>query len=311
MTPDVAASVRARLLTVAKETGEEFERTLARFAAERWLYRLGSSAARDRCILKGAALLAVWLPNPHRATRDVDLLGSGASDDDTIRQLITEVAVTPCPEDGLAFDLGELSIEPIREETEYAGVRALFWARLATAKIRMQVDFGFGDAIAHGPEEVTLPLMLSALPTTTLRAYPREQSVAEKFEAMVQLETRNSRMKDFHDVWALAGAFPFDGTRLRDAVAECFARRRTQWAEEMPAVLTARFYESAAMRARWSSYVSAGAVHDATPRDFAVIGERLVSFFGPVRDAVVANEPLRARWTPAGAWEKVMGDASL
>jgi len=35
MNPDVAASVRARLLNQAKQSGEEFERTLVRFAAER------------------------------------------------------------------------------------------------------------------------------------------------------------------------------------------------------------------------------------------------------------------------------------
>lgn len=42
MSPDVAASVRARLFDEAKNKGEEFERTLARFAAERLLYRLGA-----------------------------------------------------------------------------------------------------------------------------------------------------------------------------------------------------------------------------------------------------------------------------
>ncbi len=310
MTPNIAASVRARLLNVAKTTGEEFERTLVRFASERWLYRLGQSAVRDRCILKGAALLAVWLPNPHRATRDVDLLGSGASDEDALAKLVSSVCETPCPEDGVTFDIGELSVEPIREEAHYAGMRALFWARLANAKVRMQVDFGFGDAIAHGPELVTLPLMLDALPTTTLRAYPREQSVAEKFEAMVQLEARNSRMKDFHDVWVLAGAFTFEGERLSDAVAECFARRKTAWTDEMPAALTAKFYEDATMRARWASYVKAGVAQDAPPPNFASIGERLISFLGPVRDAVMAGEPMPGRWMPTGEWLKVTGDES-
>ncbi len=60
MSPDLAASIKARLLQ-AKEPREEFERTLTRFAAERLLSRLGASAARDRCILKGASLLSFWL----------------------------------------------------------------------------------------------------------------------------------------------------------------------------------------------------------------------------------------------------------
>ena len=66
MSPDVAASIKARLLNQARAQGEEFERTLTRFAAERLLFRLGESAARDRCILKGASLLAVWLPDEMR-----------------------------------------------------------------------------------------------------------------------------------------------------------------------------------------------------------------------------------------------------
>ena len=91
MSPDVAASVRARLLNRARAGGEEFELTLTRFAAERLLFRLGASAARERCILKGACLLSVWLPNPYRATRDVDVLASGPTDDGAIRSLVSEI----------------------------------------------------------------------------------------------------------------------------------------------------------------------------------------------------------------------------
>jgi hypothetical protein len=50
VSPDAAASVRARLLNQARRTGEEFERTLSRCAAERWLYRLGASAPRRPAI---------------------------------------------------------------------------------------------------------------------------------------------------------------------------------------------------------------------------------------------------------------------
>ncbi|MBI1383235.1 MAG: hypothetical protein GC161_19410 [Planctomycetaceae bacterium] len=85
MSPDLTASVRARLLNQAHQSGEEFERTLVRFAAERFLYRLGASSARDRCLLKGASLLAVWLPDPYRVTRDIDLLGPGGLDAAALR----------------------------------------------------------------------------------------------------------------------------------------------------------------------------------------------------------------------------------
>jgi hypothetical protein len=303
MNSDAAASVRARLLDQARKSGEEFERTLARFAAERLLFRLGGSAAGDRCLLKGASLLAVWLPDPHRATRDVDVLASGAVDDSAIRSLVAEICAVPCPEDGLRFDLSELTIETIRPEEEYSGKRARFRAFLGKARIAVQLDIGVGDAVVIEPEEVTYPTMLSALPAPVLRAYPRELTVAEKFEAMVTLDTRNSRMKDFHDVWALAGAFAFEGAAVQRAVAACFERRGTPWTGETPRVLTPAFYQTPEIATRWRNYLAAGAVLVQPPARFEVIGERIVRFLGPVRENIVAHNAFAGTWPPEGPWQ--------
>ena len=114
-------------------------------------------------------------------------------------------------------------------------MRSIPWRK---ARILVQMDVGFGDALAVQPEEIDVPPILSALPAPHVRAYPRETTVAEKFEAMVQLDLRNSRMKDFHDVWALAGLFAFDGAKLQRAIAACFERRGTPWTDEVPRALT-------------------------------------------------------------------------
>lgn len=305
MSSDVAASIKARLLARAKESGEEFERTLARFAAERLLYRLGASPARDRCVLKGASLLAVWLPDPYRATRDVDVLLSGRTSDEAIRTLIEDVCAVECTEDGLRFDLSALTVEAIRAEDEYAGKRVRFRAHLGTARIAVQVDMGVGDALTGPPEEVTYPTILATLPAPHLRAYPRTAAVAEKFEAMVTLDIRNSRMKDFHDLWALSGAFDFDGPALLEAVAACFERRRTSWTAETPRPLTTAFYELEHLQRYWRSYVNAGATLVAPPASFQIVGERIIAFLAPVRNAIVTGEDFQLRWTPGGPWREV------
>lgn len=302
MSPDVAASVRSRLLNQARSQGEEFERTLVRFAAERWLFRLGASSARYRCLLKGAALLTVWLPDPHRATRDIDLLAFGRVDDAAIRSLIAEVCAVSCPEDGVVYDLAELSTEPIRAEEEYVGVRARFWAHLGKARIRMQIDFGVGDALASDPEEIVYPALLKALPPARVRAYPRTASVAEKFEAMVKLDRANSRMKDFHDIFALSGAFHFDGRGLREAVAACFERRGTPWTPERPLALTSAFYQDEDVRRRWQFYLSGGGILIPPPGAFEEIGERIILFLGPVRDSIVAGSAFERTWSPETGW---------
>jgi hypothetical protein len=244
----------------------------------------------------------VWLAEPYRATRDVDLLASGAADEDVIRALLTEVCAVPCPEDGLRFDLSELTIEPIRAEEEYSGKRARFRAFLGKTRIALQLDIGVGDAVVPPPEDVTYPTLLRDLPAPWVRAYPREVTVAEKFEAMVKLDTRNSRMKDFHDVWALAGAFFFEGARLRSAVAACFERRGTVWPTGAPGVLTSAFYESDELAERWQRYVIGGDVLVAPPRQFPDVGERVMQFLGPVRASIVGEQPFESQWQPGGPW---------
>lgn len=302
MSTDVAASVRARLLNHARGQGEEFERTLARFAAERFLYRLGASEARNRCLLKGASLLSVWLPDPYRATRDVDVLASGDTDDDAIRTLVADICAVTCAEDGLRFDLSDLVVETIRPEEEYAGKRVRFRAFLGNVRISVQLDVGVGDAVVVDPEEITFPTMLSTLPPPRLRAYARELTVAEKFEAMVKLGRRNSRMKDFHDVWALAGAFAFDVATLQHAVAACFERRGTPWSDETPRVLTTAFYQTPEMGNRWRNYLTAGAVRVPPPAQFDQIGERIIEFLAPVRDGIRSRVPSVGIWRPGGPW---------
>jgi predicted nucleotidyltransferase component of viral defense system len=301
MSSDVAASVRARLLN-AKPEGEEFERTLVRYAAERVLYRLGTSRARERCVLKGASLLSVWMSDPYRATRDIDVLSFGESDEDAIRALVKEICVVRCPEDGLSFDLSDMAVEEIRAAEEYSGKRARFFAFLAKARIRVQMDFGFGDALAIDPEEIELPTILKETPAPRLRAYSRETAVAEKFEAMVKLGTRNSRMKDFHDIWALAGAFSFDGTVLQKAIATCFERRTTPLTLETPRALTSAFYSNSDREARWRSYLAAGAVLVPPPAQFETIGEQIIAFLDPVRSSIVANAAFDRAWAPGGPW---------
>ena len=302
MSPDVAASVRARLLNRAKDRGEEFELSLVRFAAERFLYRLGKSAARDRCLVKGAAMLSVWLPDPYRMTRDVDLLAFGAADDAAIRELINEICAVPCPEDGLVVDLSDLVIETIRPEEEYSGKRARFRAFLGKARIPVQVDIGMGDAVAVTPEEVTYPVLLPSLPAPSLRAYSRELTVAEKFEAMVKLDTRNSRMKDFHDLWSLAGAFEFDGILLQRAVSACFERRGAPWSVETPRPLTPAFYRMRDLHTRWRNYLAAGTVLIPPPAQFETIGERITAFLGPLRDSIIVAQQFKRAWMPQGPW---------
>ena len=71
---NVAASVRQRLLNVAKSRGEELQPILIRFALERLLYRLGKSPHQDVLVLKGAFLFLAWGEAASRPTKDIYFL---------------------------------------------------------------------------------------------------------------------------------------------------------------------------------------------------------------------------------------------
>ncbi len=302
MTANVAASTRDRLRNKARPDGTDFQQILVRYTCERFLYRLGKSKERERCILKGATLLGLWMEDPYRTTRDIDLLATGENDEDTVRRSMTTICNALYPEDGLIFDLETLRVSPIRDEQKHGGQRAKLFAILGKTRIPVQVDFGFGDVVTPGPKEAQLPTLLKGVPAPVLRVYPQVTTIAEKFEAMVQLGTRNSRRKDFHDIWALSENFAFDGAELQQAVDRCFKRRGTDLPDETPAALTIAFYADAARQERWQAYGNQGGLFNAPPDDFQEIGSRVQSFLGPVYDSILTDEIFGLYWPAAGPW---------
>ena len=300
---NVAASIRERLLNKARSVGAEFELFLVRYACERFLYRLGQSTVRERCILKGANLLALWMEEPFRATRDIDLLAYGESDETTVREVIATIINVPCPDDGIVFDIQTLQVSPIRDNQRYGGQRAKLHTFLGAARISLQVDFGFGDVVVPGPIEARMHTLIEGVPAPVLHTYPQVSTIAEKFEAMVQLGTRNSRMKDFYDIWALSETFGFDGAELQEAVARCFERRGTALLSEMPEVLTAAFYSDTRLQGYWMAYRNQSSLLSFPPVAFEVVGERIRAFLGPTRASIFSGESFRLRWPAGGPWQ--------
>lgn len=249
---NVGASVRQRLLHLARARRQPLELLLTRYALERLLHRLSLSPHRERFVLKGALLLTTWFDEPHRATRDLDLLGFGDPADDALLAVFTEV-MTIAADDGVSFDTAKLNIQPIREHLEYGGSRLTTTAALAGARIPIVVDVAFGDAIEPGAEDIDLPVLLD-MPSPHLRAYPLETVIAEKLHAMVVLGLANSRMKDYYDVWMLTRAHAIDVLRLTRAVEATFTRRNMPLPTSIPEGLHDAFAADAGKQAQWQAF---------------------------------------------------------
>lgn len=226
MTGNLSASILARLLTLAKQRGDDYNLLLNRFGMERLLARVSISPHADRFLLKGALLFALWYDTPHRPTRDADLLGFGPDDEANLIVTFRDIAAMDLG-DGIVFDLDSVKADAIREDNTYGGTRITMVARIGSARCALQIDVGFGDAVTPGPQTVAYPTLLGDFPAPTLRVYPVYTVIAEKYQAMAMLGQANSRMKDFFDLAVIARRTELDGATLAAAIAATFARRQT------------------------------------------------------------------------------------
>lgn len=227
---------------------------LDRYAVERLLYRLSISPHRDQFLLKGALLFALWFDQPHRPTRDADLLGFGPPDPERLVALMTELLEIES-DDGLRFDVDSIAVQPIREEAAYEGLRIRLLAFLDGARCHVQWDVGFGDAVTPAPTDADYPVLLEGMPTPCLRAYPRETVFAEKLEAIATLGIANSRMKDYFDLLALLREGAMDSAVLADAIRATFQRRGTALPDGLPFGLTDAFATDAQKQAQWTAFL--------------------------------------------------------
>jgi predicted nucleotidyltransferase component of viral defense system len=251
---DLAASIRARLLNLAKQEGSDFSNVLVRFALERFLYRLSQSPYSDQFLLKGALLFTLWYDMPHRPTRDVDLLGFGRSDLAGVESTFREI-VSIDVEDGIVFDPDSVQVNEIRKEAGYGGARVIVSAELAGARSKTQIDIGFGDAVTPAPVGRSFPVMLSDLPAPELKTYPLYSVIAEKLHAITVLGMTNSRVKDYFDLFVLLERDSFNDEILSDALVATFNRRETEVPNNIPAGLTTEFSGDSTRRALWNAFL--------------------------------------------------------
>lgn len=280
--PNVAASIRARLLNIAKVQGVDFNQMLVRFALERILYRMTQSQHADRFVLKGALLFTLWYDMPHRATRDADLLGFGASDLTSVTDTFRDIAAVAV-DDGIAFDPASVTVEETRKEAGYGGVRVFITGELAKALCKTQIDVGFGDAVTPAPVESIYPVLLNELPAPRLRAYPTYTVIAEKLHAIAVLGMTNSRLKDYFDLSVLLKRETLDKDLLAQAIKATFERRGMSRPDAVPIGLTDEFAHDSSRQSLWLAFLKK---NDLPSEPLPTIVDRLRVALAPALTAV-------------------------
>jgi predicted nucleotidyltransferase component of viral defense system len=292
---DMAASVKTRLLQIARNRREELQNVLTRYAIERLLYRLSLSEHRSRFILKGANLFTTWLGAAHRPTRDIDFLGYGNDEIASIAEAFQTICRQPVEDDGLAFSAETVIGSSIRDDEKYSGVRIVLRGMLGKAVIPLQIDIGFGDVITPATLEAEMPTLLN-FPKPKLLTYPRETVIAEKCEAMLDLGMANTRLKDFYDLWHLATHFTFEGPLLCRAIAATLERRETAIPTLPPVALTSGFYTDEVKRNQWRAFIGKSALSDSKDFTLEQCIEVLEAFLLPPLRAIQNQSDFEVVW---------------
>ncbi|MBC8379638.1 MAG: nucleotidyl transferase AbiEii/AbiGii toxin family protein [Planctomycetes bacterium] len=252
---DIAKSIHQRLLNIRDETGEPFNNLLVRYGLERLLYRMVLSGHADSFVLKGAMLFTLWHNIPGRPTRDIDLLGLGQPTHQHLKQVFTDACQVEMEADGLVFDSGSIRTEDIRDDQEYFGVRIRMLGLLGNARVPIQIDVGFGDAVIPAPEKIDYPTILD-LPAPRLNAYHPATVIAEKVNAMVVHGFMYSRMKDFYDIYILLNHMDLNDNLLTEAIKATFKRRKIELPHELPVAFTPEFLADGTKQTQWKAFLN-------------------------------------------------------
>ena len=297
---DVGASVRARLLQLSRAHGEDYNGLMSRYLTERLLYRLSRSSLRSAFILKGATLFTLWQDGKplHRSTKDLDLAGRHAGEPAELAAQFQSVIDQVVEDDGLRFE-PIVESEPIRlQEGIEKGVRLFLTARLSQAKLRLQVDIGFGDDVYPPPRDAQFPTLL-AFPPPQVQVYSRETVVAEKLQAWLERGGQSSRMKDLFDLRFLAKNFAFEGRQLQESLQRTLTRRRQSLGELPPYVLSDDLVDSSTQQAQWKAFLSRNKL---AAQGLAETVRLLADFLLPLLKSIQDGATPRRHWSPGGPW---------
>lgn len=285
---NTGASIRVKLLNIAKKSDRDYNALLNQFFQERFLYKLSLSPYQNNFILKGALLLMTYDIEKTRPTKDIDFLGKSIKNDvESLKDIIQDICSIKT-NDGIEFIKEKVSAELIKEEAEYGGVRIHIPYQMHTIKGVIQIDVGFGDKIIKGPNKIEFPTLLD-MPAPLINVYSLETAIAEKFEASVKLNFQTSRMKDFFDIDHISTYSEFDSSILMEALSITFETRGTNL-EDRKTIFSEEFKTDIKKESQWKAFLNKNKI--LSDKTFVDIVNNIEKFIEPI---FIKKE---LRWNP-------------
>ena len=288
---DKGASVIAKLKNKAKETGKPLQVHLQLFCQEEFLRKLSMSKYADNLVLKGGLFIYTLTNFESRATVDIDFLMRQLPNKiEEIEKIIAEILSVDTGNDFI--ELSAKGFETISPQRKYKGVSFQIIGKIKNTRTPFNVDLGVGDIIVPKSEKRVIPVQLDEFTSPEISTYSLESTIAEKFDAILQLLEMTSRMKDFYDIYYLSNMFDFDGRKLQEAIFETLQNRGTTYSRDSLDKIKA-FANDAQMISKWNLYLHTIKMPEIK---FKTVIESLYTFLEPIWDAVINEGELFKVW---------------
>ncbi|WP_020669889.1 nucleotidyl transferase AbiEii/AbiGii toxin family protein [Amycolatopsis nigrescens] len=289
----IAGAVFQDLRNLARRQRRGTDELLVFYVLERFLYRLSRSPYADRFTLKGGLLLATL--DARRPTRDGDLLAELTRDESSVLDGISAIARIE-DDDGVEFLAEEIKSTTIREGDLYEGLRVSMPARVATARVKLQLDINFGDPVTPGAIVTEYPQLLAA-GAFRIQGYPLETVLAEKLTTAMSLGDANTRDRDWADLWRLTGQHELSDSAVYRALERTAAHRGVELRPLSHAITSLPTRRAGAFRAWRTRQGVDGAEY---PEAFADLVADVVAFADHLMTEDIGRrtwDPVERRWT--------------
>ena len=231
---EIYRAIQARARSDAARTGQPVAtgEYLTRHALESFLFRVTRTVHANAFVLKGGILLTAY--DVRRPTKDLDAEAISASVTPAHVSRVVRDAAAVDADDGIAFDLDSISIQEIRDDAEYPGLRMRAAVTLASWKGKVAWDISTGDPIVPAPRTVLIPRVFGDPIEVT--GYRPETVIAEKGVTILERGRTSTRWRDYVDIVQLPARHTIDGAQLRRAAEAVAAFRGVELVPISPVV---------------------------------------------------------------------------
>lgn len=195
-----AMSLKAKINNIAKKEKVLPQAVMQTYMLERLLERISISEYKDNFILKGGMLISSIIGIDNRSTMDMDTTIKGFKlDTENLENILQEI-IKIDGNDNIKFKV--ISIENIREDDDYGGLRVHLQASFDEMPIDLKIDVTTGDKITYKEINYKYNLLLEKR-SIEIWTYNVETIIAEKYESIIKRSILNTRIRDFYDLYML------------------------------------------------------------------------------------------------------------